>query len=151
MSSKLKFNKWGCKKDRGKKKFTNPFGNYTSPYKRTWYQHDIDQIIYSTASRKMQRKSQLLPSSDPRCRTRSSHVQEVVRIAREISEGLGLDTALTEAIAYGHDLGNSAYGKIGNDELSKLSEPNNFKHEEASKLMALTLSAHKIEKEGREN
>ena len=148
MSSKLNFNKWSCKK-RGKKKFINPFSSYISPYKRTWYQRDIDQIIYSTASRKMQRKSQLLPTSDPRCRTRASHIQEVVRIAREISEGLSLDTTLTEAIAYGHDLGNSPYGAVGNKELYKLSAPNkgdiNFKHEEASKLMALTISAHKIE------
>ena len=119
---------------------------------RTYYQRDIDQIIYSTVFRKLQQKSQLLPVTDPRRRTRLIHTLEVVRIAKEIGNRLGLDTSLIEAIALGHDLANSAYGSVSNNALYELSkddvnEDNTttpFLHEEAGRLMAQTLSSKQI-------
>lgn len=101
---------------------------------RRWYQHDIDMIIYSEMFRKMQRKSQLLSIHDPLSRSRLIHTFEVVRIAKEISEKLCLNSELTEAIALAHDFGNVAYGKCVNDFLVKNTNLM-FKHEEASVLM----------------
>lgn len=101
---------------------------------RRWYQHDIDTIIYSDAFRKMQRKAQLLSISDPISRSRLVHTFEVVRIAKEISEKLGINTELTEAIALSHDFGNVAYGKISELFLNEQTQ-GLFKHEEASALM----------------
>ncbi len=101
---------------------------------RRWYQHDIDTIIYSDMFRKMQRKAQLLSINDPVFRSRLIHTFEVVRIAKEISEKLGLNTELSEAIALSHDFGNVAFGKTADaflqDKTSSL-----FKHEEVSSLM----------------
>lgn len=101
---------------------------------RRWYQHDIDTIIYSEMFRKMQRKSQLLSIQDPISRSRLIHTFEVVRIAKEISEKLSLNSELTEAIALAHDFGNVAYGKVAD---LFLQEKTNelFKHEEISGLM----------------
>lgn len=101
---------------------------------RRWYQHDIDIIIYSEMFRKLQRKAQLLSIHDPVSRSRLIHTLEVVRIAKEISEKLGLNSELTEAIALGHDLGNVAYGKDANSYLQNKTNQH-FKHEEASMLM----------------
>lgn len=97
-------------------------GNIGFPYEegkpsnlRTWNMHDVDQIIYSDEFRDLQDKIQLLPREHPRNRTRLMHTLEVVRIAKEMAISLGLNVDLTEAIALGHDLGNSALGRAGND------------------------------------
>lgn len=109
---------------------------------RRWYQHDIDIIIYSNMFRKMQRKGQLLSISDPVSRSRLIHTFEVVRIAKEISEKLKLNTELTEAIALAHDLGNLAYGKIAEEFLMSKTK-HLFKHEEVSMLM-LKISSSRL-------
>jgi dGTPase len=111
---------------------------------RRWYQHDIDQIVYSESFRKLQRKGQLLSDRDPRCRSRMVHTLEVARIAKEISEQFGLNIELTEAIALGHDLGNTAFGHPTHEFLSNHTN-NLFKHEEVSELMVLELSEKKIQ------
>src|SRR5258707_511482 len=108
---------WSCG-ERAKLRYPSSRPAYAQ---RTWYERDIDQIVYSTVFRKMQRKSQLLPAGDPRRRTRLIHTLEVSRIATEISRKLGIDPTLTEAIALGHDLANCAYGAVGNKELSERS------------------------------
>lgn len=121
----------------------------TKKSSRRWYQHDIDTIIYSDLFRKMQRKSQLLSIHDPVSRSRLIHTFEVVRIAKEISEKLGLNTELTEAIALAHDLGNVAYGKCADiflqNQTSKF-----FKHEEVSELMLKVCSSRPIPDKYRE-
>jgi dGTP triphosphohydrolase len=130
---------------RGQKIFT-PLGG-TVPSPRRWYQRDIDQIIYSTVFRKLQRKSQLLPTQDPRRRTRLVHTLEVARIARDMSRHLGLDRTLTEAIALGHDLANSPYGYVGNEVLLNLTNAHNeiaFRHEPAGALMVESLTARTL-------
>lgn len=106
----------------------------TKKSSRRWYQHDIDVIIYSEMFRKMQRKSQLLSIYDPVSRSRLIHTFEVVRIAKEISEKLGLNSELTEAIALAHDFGNVAYGKTADLFLQEKTN-NLFQHEEVSVLM----------------
>lgn len=126
----------------------------TKKSSRRWYQHDIDTIIYSDPFRKMQRKSQLLSICDPVSRSRLIHTFEVVRIAKEISEKLGLNTELTEAIALAHDFGNVAYGKPADlflqamtpKEATKVAGkvPSYFKHEEISELMLKVCSSRPI-------
>ncbi|MCI8597191.1 MAG: HD domain-containing protein [Lachnospiraceae bacterium] len=133
------FRKYSCK-ERALIKYTN-FGEAIEP--RRWYQHDIDQIVYSTEFRKMQRKHQLISEKDPRCRSRMVHTLEVARIAKEISEKLNLDIELTEAIALSHDIGNSAYGSVSNKILKAKTE-GIFAHEEASWLMLKYLSEKEI-------
>lgn len=119
-------------KERSSKKYFPDFEEDNSS--RRWYQHDIDTIIYSDMFRKMQRKSQLLSIYDPISRSRLIHTFEVVRIAKEISEKLGLDSELTEAIALAHDFGNVAYGKVA-DKFLKNNTNQLFRHEEVSGLM----------------
>ncbi len=114
----------------------------TKKSSRRWYQHDIDVIIYSEMFRKMQRKSQLLSIHDPVSRSRLIHTFEVVRIAKEISEKLNLNSELTEAIALAHDFGNVAYGKTADQFLQKQSKE--FHHEEASALMLKVCSSRPI-------
>lgn len=113
---------------------------------RRWYQHDIDQIVYSTYFRKMQRKHQLVSEKDPRCRSRMVHTLEVARIAKEISEKLDLDVELTEAIALSHDIGNSAYGNVSNKFLERKTN-GDFKHEEAGYLHLKSICRKKLENE----
>lgn len=115
----------------------------TKKSSRRWYQHDIDTIIYSDLFRKMQRKSQLLSIYDPVSRSRLIHTFEVVRIAKEISEKLGLNTELTEAIALAHDFGNVAYGKCADNFLQDKTH-GCFKHEEVSALMLKACSSRLV-------
>ncbi len=115
----------------------------TKKSSRRWYQHDIDIIIYSNMFRKMQRKSQLLSIHDPVSRSRLIHTFEVVRIAKEISEKIGLNSELTEAIALAHDFGNVAYGKPVDDFLKETTK-NNFRHEQASALMLKVCASRTI-------
>lgn len=116
---------------------------------RRWYQHDIDTIVYSDPFRKMQRKSQLLSIYDPVSRSRLIHTFEVVRIAKEISEKLSLNTELTEAIALAHDFGNVAYGKQADKFLQKKTS-RRFKHEEVSALMLKVCASRPIPDKYRE-
>lgn len=127
--------------ERGKELYFPDFE--TKKSSRRWYQHDIDVIIYSSMFRKMQRKAQLLSIQDPVLRSRLIHTFEVVRIAKEISDKMGLNTELTEAIALAHDLGNVAYGKIADEFLQEKTKKNLFKHEQASALM-LKICASRI-------
>lgn len=95
---------------------TNPFFN------------DFSKIIQSKAYRRLAFKTQMVSLPDnPHVRTRLVHTNEVVAIAGGISNALGLNTDLCQAIASGHDLGHTPYGHIGEDVLSKLGgKP--FKH-----------------------
>ncbi len=127
--------------ERGKELYFPDF--QTQKSSRRWYQHDIDIIIYSDMFRKMQRKSQLLSIHDPVSRSRLIHTFEVVRIAKEISEKLGLNSELTEAIALAHDFGNVAYGKTADDFLQNNTNQL-FKHEEASSLMMKICASRRI-------
>ena len=134
------FSEFSCA-GRGKEKYYSGFNKKKSG--RRWYQHDIDTIIYSEMFRKMQRKSQLFSMSDPISRSRLIHTFEVTRIAKEISERLGLNNELTEGIALAHDFGNVAFGK-GADDFLREHTNDYFKHEETSVLMLKVLASRPI-------
>ena len=95
---------------------------------RTCFQRDIDRIVHSKAFRRLMHKTQvfLRPEGD-HYRTRMTHTIEVVRIARTIARGLQLNEDLTEAAAYGHDLGHTPFGHAGERVLNEIM-PGGFKH-----------------------
>ena len=99
---------------------------------RTCYQRDIDRIVHSKSFRRLMHKTQvfLQPEGD-HYRTRMTHTLEVTRIARTITQALGLNEDLAEAIAMGHDLGHTPFGHAGEVALTKcLGKP--FRHNEQS-------------------
>ncbi len=74
----------------------------------------IDKIMNSHFFRKLSGKTQVILSlMGPMVRTRLTHTVEVARIAREISEDLGLNENLCEAIALAHDIGHTPFGHVG--------------------------------------
>jgi dGTPase len=95
---------------------------------RTCFQRDVDRIVHSKAFRRLKHKTQvfLQPEGD-HYRTRMTHTLEVVRIARTIARGLRLNEDLTEAAAFGHDLGHTPFGHAGERALSKIM-PDGFHH-----------------------
>ena len=87
---------------------------------RTCYQRDVDRIVHSKSFRRLMHKTQvfLQPEGD-HYRTRMTHTLEVARIARTITQALGLNEDLAEAIAMGHDLGHTPFGHAGEVALTK--------------------------------
>lgn len=106
------------------------------------FDRDRDRILYSKSFRRLSGKTQVfLSGKDDHIRNRMTHTLEVSQIARTISKALGLNEALTEAIALGHDLGHTPFGHVGERTLnyimcgcdqmrdfSCLSEGRGFKH-----------------------
>lgn len=86
---------------------------------RTCYQRDVDRIVYCKSFRRLKHKTQvfLQPEGD-HYRTRLTHTLEVMRISRTIARALRLNEDLTEAIAFGHDLGHTPFGHAGEKALS---------------------------------
>lgn len=99
---------------------------------RTCFQRDIDRIVHSKAFRRLKHKTQVFlePEGD-HYRTRMTHTIEVARIARTIARGLRLNEDLTEAAAYGHDLGHTPFGHAGERVLNEIM-PGGFAHNEQS-------------------
>ncbi len=99
---------------------------------RTCYQRDSDRILHSKSFRRLMHKTQvfLQPEGD-HYRTRMTHTLEVSRIARTVARALRLNEDLTEAIAYGHDLGHTPFGHAGEVALTEvMGKP--FRHNEQS-------------------
>ena len=81
---------------------------------RNKFQRDRDRILYSKEFRRLSGKTQIfVTGSDDNMRTRLTHTLEVAQIAETISDKLGLDSILTRAIAYGHDIGHTPFGHVG--------------------------------------
>jgi dGTPase len=97
---------------------------------RTAFQADRDRIIQSAAFRRLKHKTHLLLGGGHR-RMRMTHALEVAQIARTLGRALRLNEDLIEAIALGHDVGNTAFGDAGEEALSSVS-PVPFHHEEQS-------------------
>lgn len=99
---------------------------------RTDFQRDRDRIIHSNSFRRLKHKTQvfLSPWGD-HYRTRLTHTLEVAQIARTISNGLSLNSDLTEAVALGHDLGHTPFGHAGERALNSVF-PGGFRHYEQS-------------------
>ncbi|MCM8790295.1 MAG: deoxyguanosinetriphosphate triphosphohydrolase [Candidatus Omnitrophica bacterium] len=85
---------------------------------RSCYQRDRDRIIYSTAFRRLEYKTQVFVNHEgDYYRTRLTHTLEVSQIARSIARALRLNEDLVEAISLAHDLGHTPFGHSGEDAL----------------------------------
>jgi len=88
---------------------------------RSVYQRDKDRIIYSTAFRRLEYKTQVFVNHEgDHYRTRLTHTLEVSQLARTIARTLKLNEDLAEAIALAHDLGHTPFGHSGESALHKL-------------------------------
>ncbi len=97
---------------------------------RSVFQRDRDRIIYSSAFRRLQYKTQVFVNHEgDQYRTRLTHTLEVVQISRTIAKALKLNEELVEAIALAHDLGHTPFGHAGEYALRELmKEHGGFEH-----------------------
>ena len=88
---------------------------------RTAYQRDRDRIIHTNAFRRLKHKTQvfLAPSGDHFV-TRLTHTLEVAQVGRTIARALNLNEDLVEAMCYGHDLGHTPFGHLGEETLNQI-------------------------------
>ncbi len=92
------------------------------------FQLDIDKIRLDKFFRRLSDKTQVFPvNSHKNIRNRLIHTNEVVCISSFAANILGLNQKLVEAIAYGHDIGHTAYGHLGERFISNKTK-NNFSH-----------------------
>jgi dGTPase len=90
--------------------------SFRSPFER-----DRDRILYSKEFRRLNRKTQVFVAGfDDHARNRLIHTLEVAQISQTIASQLDIDEALTTAIAYGHDVGHTPFGHIGERILNSL-------------------------------
>ncbi len=94
---------------------------------RTCFERDRDRILHASAFRRLAGKTQVFVFPQDHQRTRLTHALEVAQVATAVSRALGLNVALTEAIALGHDCGHGPGGHASEDALSQFVE-NGFDH-----------------------
>lgn len=88
---------------------------------RTQFQRDRDRIIYSTAFRRLQQKTQVFVVHEGDFyRTRLTHTLEVMQHARTLAREFGANEDLAEAISLAHDLGHAPFGHGGEEQLQEL-------------------------------
>ena len=96
--------------DRAKDEAPDPF--------RTCFERDRDRILHASSFRRLAGKTQVFVFPDDHQRTRLTHALEVAQVARSVAQAIGLNLALTEAIAIGHDCGHGPGGHASEDALS---------------------------------
>jgi dGTPase len=89
---------------------------------RTCFERDRDRILHSSAFRRLAGKTQVFIFPDDHTRTRLTHALEVAQVATGIARPLGLNVALTEAIALGHDCGHGPGGHASEEALEPFVE-----------------------------
>jgi dGTPase len=85
---------------------------------RTCFERDRDRILHAAAFRRLAGKTQVFIFPDDHQRTRLTHALEVAQVATSVARVLGLNVALAEAIALGHDCGHGPGGHASEDALS---------------------------------
>jgi len=85
---------------------------------RTCFERDRDRILHSAAFRRLAGKTQVFVFPDDHMRTRLTHALEVAQVTTGVARAVGLNVALTEAIALGHDCGHGPGGHASEDALS---------------------------------
>jgi dGTPase len=106
---------------------------------------DREKIRLSKFFRRLADKTQVFMNhrENGHVRNRKIHTDEVASLAVQISSILGLNVFLTEASAFGHDLGHTPFGHAGERVISELSGQK-FRHE----IMSVVV-AQKIERSGK--
>jgi dGTPase len=94
---------------------------------RTCFERDRDRILHASAFRRLAGKTQVFVFPDDHQRTRLTHALEVAQVAVSVARALGLNVALAEAIALGHDCGHGPGGHASEDALSPF-VPGGFDH-----------------------
>jgi dGTPase len=89
---------------------------------RTCFERDRDRILHSSSFRRLAGKTQVFIFPEDHQRTRLSHALEVAQIAGGIARAVGLNVALAEAIALGHDCGHGPGGHASEDALDPFVE-----------------------------
>ena len=84
------------------------------PY-RTCFERDRDRILHAAAFRRLAGKTQVFVFPADHQRTRLTHALEVAQVATAVARAVGLNVALTEAIALGHDCGHGPGGHASED------------------------------------
>ena len=84
---------------------------------RTCFERDRDRILHSTAFRRLAGKTQVFVFPEDHMRTRLTHALEVAQVATGVARAVGLNVALTEAIALGHDCGHGPGGHASEEAL----------------------------------
>jgi dGTPase len=88
---------------------------------RTVYQKDRDRILYTTAFRRLEYKTQVMVNYEgDYYRTRLTHSLEVAQIGRSLATALGANVDLVETVCLSHDLGHTPFGHAGEDILNEL-------------------------------
>ena len=97
---------------------------------RTAFQRDRDRVLYTTAFRRLEYKTQVFVNYEgDHYRTRLTHTLEVAQIARTMARALMLNQDLVEAIAMAHDLGHTPFGHSGETVLHELmADKGGFNH-----------------------
>ncbi len=81
---------------------------------RTPFQYDRDRILHSNYFLRLAQKTQLITSGETGIvEDRLKHTLRVCQIARSIARGLKLNEDLVEVIAFGHDVGHTPFGHVG--------------------------------------
>lgn len=88
---------------------------------RPAFSRDIEKILHMPAYNRLNGKTQVFSfrANDDLTR-RGLHEQLVGRVALDIGRALGLNLALIEAIALGHDIGHTPFGHAGERYLNKV-------------------------------
>lgn len=88
---------------------------------RTCYQRDRDRIIYTSAFKNLQFKTQVFVVHEgDYYRTRLTHTLEVMQHARTFARVLRANEDLVESIALAHDFGHAPFGHAGEETLAEL-------------------------------
>jgi len=96
------------------------FPESVHPY-RSPFQRDRDRIIHCAAYRRLSEKMQVFTAEfGSYHRTRLTHTQEVVSIARTLARALDLNEDLVEAVGLLHDIGHPPFGHTGETVLDDL-------------------------------
>jgi len=85
---------------------------------RTCFERDRDRILHSSAFRRLAGKTQVFVFPRDHQRTRLTHALEVAQVACAVAGATGLNVALTEAIALGHDCGHGPGGHASEEAFS---------------------------------
>ncbi|QIN80754.1 deoxyguanosinetriphosphate triphosphohydrolase [Rubrobacter marinus] len=120
---------WACTTSAGRPRPEAPDGV------RNPFQRDRDRILHAKSFRRLMHKTQVFISPDgDHFRTRLTHTLEMMQVSRTIARALDLNEDLTEAIAFGHDLGHAPFGHVGEEALARVLEDHGrtFRHNEHS-------------------
>ena len=105
---------------------------------------DREKIRLSKSYRRLADKTQVFPPNlHSNVRNRLIHTNDVVNLSSIFSYILGLNVYLSEAIAYGHDIGHTPFGHLGERLIQNLSGKN-FTHNVMSVIVA-----QRIERKGK--